>query len=147
MGLINGYMYFEAKMEMERIRNSITPLAAILLVTDLSHPEIVNALQEMSNEDIERFDARLNIVFRLLENQKIDYYRSKEYFDSLNSQFSYEETFCDFKEVMKILGRSKGTVESYINSKVINVSRDKKGGKRKFFRDEIMSFSNGMKKI
>ena len=44
--------------------------------------------------------------------------------------------YCDFKEVMHILGKSKGTVEKLIIQKKI-IPIQKNGSKRRFNRDDI----------
>jgi hypothetical protein len=136
-----------AKEEMENIKKSYTPLASILLITALSHPDLEKGIQRLPREVIDRIEARLDVIFRILEYQKNKFYRSKEYIESIRFEPSYDETFCDFKEVMKILGKSKGSVESLIDDKEINVIQRKRGCKRKFVREEIIKYSKGNSNI
>jgi hypothetical protein len=134
-----------AYKEAKKMKNSLHPLTAILLLADYSQPELEDAIGKLHAIDFSsyRINLRFNIVFQLLENQKNKIYRQKDNkYGALEN--SYDDIYCDFKEVMKILGRSKNTTESFINKNKIRVL-SKPGEKRRFLRKEIMEKFLGTK--
>jgi len=134
----------EAKEMMRKLRKSISPLAAVLLVADYHHPELESAISKLHIKDVERIDARFNLVFQLIQNQKNKFYRPKDdTFSTIKNR--YDDTYCDFKEVMKILGRSRNTLESLINKGEINPVPHKPGKKRSFIRAEIIKYVQGIR--
>ena len=133
----------EAKREMEKLKKSINPLAAVLLLADYPHPELEQAISKLHSKHIDRMHLRFNIVFQLLQNQKSKFYRPKDDFYS-DIENRYDKIYCDFKEVMKILGKSKGTVETLIAKKRIIVIQNKAGEKRSFVRSEIIKYAQGL---
>lgn len=143
MDQFDGKSLPEAWDEMRELRKTVNPLATILLVADYSHPELEKAISKINRNTIKRIRIRLSIILLLLQNQKNNFYRPKDYTSS-SIQNLYKETYCDFKEVMKILGRSKGTVESLITNKDIKVIQNKTGEKRSFIRAEIIKYAQGL---
>lgn len=106
--------YDDAREEIKNLGKSISPLASILLVTDLSQSEFEQAISKIPSEVLKQLDERFNLGFMSNSNGQ----------------------YLDFREVMKILGISKGTVEKLINQKKIIVYHEN-GGRRRFKRDDI----------
>jgi len=109
--------YYDAKEEIENLGKSISPLAAILLVADLSQSEFEQAISKIPSEVLKQLDERFNLGFM--------------------PKYTHNGVYCDFKEVMMILGKSKGTIEQLIKQKKLISFQDKNGGKRRFKRNDI----------
>jgi hypothetical protein len=142
MGNYHFERYDEVELKMRILKDSISPLAAILLVADYTHPELEQAIGRLFYEDILRMDIRFNVLFQLLRNQKVKLYDLK---DKQNSPLKvYDNELCDFKEVMKILDKTKGTVNSLIKKHKISPINHSKGEKRSFIREEIIKYRFGI---
>lgn len=134
--------YFPALKEMAELNKSISPLAAVLLLADYSHPELEKAISKLHSKAIARMNIRFDIVFQLLQNHKFRLNRPDVNDSTFRSM--YDKTYCDFNEVKKILGKSKGKVETLIsNGRIIPVP-NKTGKKRWFIKSEIVQFAQGL---
>lgn len=133
----------EAQKKMEELKKSISPLAAVLLLADYSHPELEKAISKLHSNHIDRINIRFNVVFQLLQNQKNEFNRQK---DGMNTpiQSMYDKTYCDFKDVMEILGTSRGVTETLISKGDINPVNHKTGKKRLFKKSEIIEYARGL---
>jgi excisionase family DNA binding protein len=107
--------YDDAKAEIKNLGKSISPLASVLLVADLSPSEFEAAISKIPSDVLKQLDERFNLGSMSKNNYPV---------------------YCDFKEVMHILGKSKGTVEKLIIQKKI-IPIQKNGSKRRFNRDDI----------
>ena len=134
--------YFPALNEMAELKKSISPLAAVLLLADYSHPELEKAISKLHTKAIARMNIRFDIVFQLLQNHKFRLNRPDVNDSTFRSM--YDQTYCDFKDVMKILGKSKGKVETLISNQKIIPVPNKHGKKRSFKKAEILKFAQGL---
>ncbi len=143
MEQISDNGYFEAKKEMEVLKKTVDPLAAILLINEYKQIELESIVRKLPVDIIERIDIRFHLIYQLLQNRKNKILEPLDYLDSSKSD-SLDDKFCDFKTVLTILGRGKSTVEVLITKGDINPINYKPGKKRRFLRADIIKYAEGL---
>ena len=142
----NNKNYLEAMKEMKEFKETTDPLAALLLINHYTHSELKDIVENLPLDVINDIEIRFQIANQLIKNcEHKDELENRQ--DSFPKQESESGKYCDFKEVMRILNRSKGKVDSLINKGKITAFRDEdiQRGKRTFIRADIYKYLEGIK--
>ena len=135
--------------KIELLKNSISPLAAVLLFADYSYPELELAVKRFGSKEKGNDFIYIGsqIFLELLRNKKNKLnssYNSENDFNKLNRSNLYQ---CDFKEAMRILNKSKGALESLILNNEIRPFNHSRGKKRYFLTTEILDLQRKLNSI
>lgn len=144
MGTVDYKEYNLAHEEMKKYRKTVDPLVALLLIDHYGQELLETVIPKFPLDVIEKIDIRFHLIQKLLNLQDARVDKPKNYPDfSLKAEKSSKK-YCDFKEVMTILGRSRTKVETLIDEGKIKPIPDKPKAKRRFFREEIDRYAEGL---
>lgn len=133
----------ENLIEAMNLRDKIKPLTALFLLMEYSFDELQSDIRKLDDPKVLiRLNARVNQANQLLEYHRQDTGRK----ESHPNPDAFENSFCDFKTVMEILGLSRAKVESLILDKVIVPIQNRPGEKRRFDKKVILNYRAGLKK-
>jgi hypothetical protein len=135
--------YHEALEEMIKLRNTVDPLAVIILFDKYPQSILESVVRQLPDDVIEKIDIRLHLICQIINYQRSRSGNPKDYHDASLKKESSNEKYCDFNEVMRLLGRAKGTVESLIKQGIITPVGHKSGKKRRFITADIIKFAEG----
>jgi len=133
----------KAWSEARELQKTIRPLTALLLIMEYSFNEIDKDVDMIeSNKMIDRLSARVYQAYDLISHQRGRIERRQ---DQLHPD-SFEITYCDFKDVMRILDMSRSKIETLINRKKITAVQNHPGEKRRFIKEDILKYRAGLKR-
>lgn len=137
--------YKLAQEEMKRYRKTVDPLVALFLLDDYGHQELLESvITKLPVEVIEKVDIRFHLIDQLIQLQKVRVQHPTEFPNFSVKEVRSNKKYCDFKEVMEILGRSRTKVESLIDERKIRPLPDKPKAKRRFLKEEIIRYAEGL---
>jgi len=133
----------KAWSEARELKKTIRPLTALLLIMEYSFNEIDKDVDMIETDQmIDRLSARVYQAYDLISHQRGRIERRQD----LLHPDSFEITYCDFKDVMKILDMSRSKIETLINSKKITAVQNHPGEKRRFIKEDILKYRAGLKR-
>jgi hypothetical protein len=141
MKQIDNEAYIKALEEIKNRSETINPVSALLLINTYPHKVLEDCLDNLPIDVNNRITIRFHLINKLLQNRKNNFNSQAITLDESSQKVRYDRTLCDFKEVMSILGRSKGTVEALIKEHKINPIPDKPKAKRSFIKAEIIRYA------
>lgn len=121
----------EAFDQMRRLRQSVSPLAALFLIMDYTSEELESSISKINSKDMGRLGIRFGVAKQFLDRQWDKLAREEQ--NEIESS-TRAKVFYTVKTAAKAIGISEGSIRNAIKNGKLNYSNVAAQGERKQYR-------------